>query len=206
MTPFCIPLVPGAPNALGATLGQDCMEKVLPSLEAATDDDRTLILDLTGIQAVNASFLKATVFWLFQCGQAYVKQQPRTSDEHWAVRPLRVFPAVTGCSGEVMRDVDDFFSGRQVPILHVDEGTADRIIKGHLLGRLDPVLDKTLAGLVAAGEATAAELAATSDDAITLNGWNNRLADLHLLRLARRRRRGKFWVYTPTTQHISIWG
>ena len=206
MTPFCIPLVPGAPNALGATLGQDCMEKVLSSLEAATDDDHTLILDLTGIQAVNASFLKATVFWLFQCGQAYVKQQPRTSDEHWAERPLRVFPAVTGCSGEVMSDVDDFFSGRQVPILHVDEGTADRIIKGHLLGRLDPVLDKTLAGLVAAGEATAAELAATSDDAITLNGWNNRLADLHLLRLARRRRRGKFWVYTPTTQHISIWG
>lgn len=205
MTPFCIPLVPRAPNALGATLGQDCMEKILPGLEVAADDDRTLILDLTGIHAVNASFLKATVFWAFQCSQAYVKQQPRTSDEHWAVRPLRVFPAVTGCSGEVMSDVDDFFSGRQLPILHVDERTADRIINGHLLGRLDPVLEKTLTGLVAAGEATAAELAATSGDPITLNGWNNRLADLHLLRLARRRRRGKFWVYAPTTQHISIW-
>jgi hypothetical protein len=206
MTPFCISLAPGVPNALGATLGQDCIEKVLPGLEAATDDDIALILDLTGIQAVNASFLKATAFWAFQCGQASVKQQPRTSDERWAVRPLRVFPAVTGCSGEVMSDVDDFFSGRQLPILHVDERTADRMIKGHLLGRLDPVLEKTLTGLVAAGEATAAELAATSDDAITLNGWNNRLADLHLLRLARRRRRSKFWVYTPTTKHISVWG
>lgn len=198
-------IAPPGPHALGATLGQDCMAKLDAELSAAKDQDCGLLLDLSAVKAVNGSFLKATVFWALQCGQAEVQQAMPTSKDRWAVRPLRIFPAVSGCSGEVADDVIEFFNGRGLPMLHVDKRKPDEFVRARILGNLDPILDRTLAALAKHGEGTAATLAAQSNEKITLNGWNNRLADLHLLRLARRRREGKFWIYSPTAKAISLW-
>ena len=188
------------PFALGATLGQDCMSLVAEELEASEHTDTGLLLDLTRASGVNASFLKATVYWALQCGQAHVQQKERIERSAWAVRPLRLYPLITGCKGEVSEDVHEFFAGRKLPILHVVERNEAEIVRACVMGTLDPVLVRTLAALEARGEGTAADLAGRSHEKITINGWNNRLADLHLLRLAKRRRDGKFWIYTPTAK------
>ena len=196
---------PAVPTALGATLGQDHMQKNEAELASAAEDDVALILDLNGVKGVNASYLKATVFWAMQCGHAEVQHREPASSDRWAVRPLRLFPAVTGCSDEVASDVDEFFRGRNLAILHVDKRTDDHLVKGRVLGALDPVLELTLNGLLSVGAATAADLSNQSQEKITVSGWSNRLADLHLMRLATRRRDGKFWIYSPTAKQITLW-
>jgi len=198
-------LTPRPPNAVGATLGQDCMAAAEAGWSSATDKDVALLLDLTGIKAVNASFLKATVYWALQCGEAEVEERQVTSSEPWAVRPLKLYPCITGCSREVADDVDEFFRGRGAPLLHVDQRDDEALIRGRVLGGLEPAIAATLPALVNAGEATAAELAGKSREKITGNGWNNRLAELHRLRLATRRRHGKFWIYSPTAEHVTLW-
>lgn len=196
---------PRGPLALGATLGQDLMAKVNPDLNSAEQEDCALILDLEETAAINASFLKATVFWAFRCGRAEACKERATSAEPWAIRPLRLFPMVSNCTGEVKEEVDEFFCGRGFPILNLGGKVADDPGSISILGTLDPVLERTLGLLNSTGEGTAADLAARSSDKITINGWNNRLADLHQLRLATRRREGKFWVYLPVKKEVAVW-
>jgi hypothetical protein len=112
---------------------------------------------------------------------------------------------VSNCTGQVKEEVDEFFRGRGFPILNLGGKVADDSGSNSLLGTLDPVLERTLWLLNSTGEGTAADLAARSSDKITVNGWNNRLADLHQLRLAIRRREGKFWVYLPVEKGVAVW-
>ena len=191
---------PRRPYLLGATLGQDLMAQVQSDLNLAEQEDCALILDLEEVAAINASFLKATVFWAFQCGQAEARKEHAASTERWSIRPLRLFPIVSKCTGEVKEEVDEFFRGRNCPLLQLGEKD-----NATVLGALDAALDRTRALLSAAGEATAAHLAAQGQEKISINGWNNRLADLHVLRLATRRREGKFWIYSPAENGVAIW-
>lgn len=202
--PF-VALTPGRANALGATLGQECMRKNQVDWEKSVSSDVVLLLDLEGVKAVNASFLKATLLWALQCGEAAVQERKASSSDEWAVRPLRLYPAITGCVGEVLSDVHEFFQGRRLPLLHIDEMAGGEIVAGRILGTLEPVIAATLPALASAEEATAADLAAKSEETISVNGWSNRLAELHRLRLATRRREGKFWVYTSTAARVTIW-
>ena len=192
-------------QALGATLGQDFLSKFDSEIDRASEEELAFVLDLTGVEDVNGSFLKATAYWALQCGQAEVRRIARDDPAPWAIRPLKLFPAVTGCSNEVADEVNEFFSGRGVPILHLQKAKDGKKLRSRVLGALDPVLARTLASLTAIGAGTAAELASRSDESISINGWNNRLADLHLLRLATRVRQGKFLIYTSTSDSISIW-
>jgi hypothetical protein len=193
-------LQPRRTLALGATLGQDLMLRVRAELIFAEQEDCALVLDAEKTTAINASFLKATLFWAFRCGQAEARKEHSSSSEPWTVRPLRLFPMILNCSVEVREEVDEFFRGRNCPLLHVDKD-------GHttVLGLLDPALHRTRDLLCSVGEATAANLAARGQEPISVNGWNNRLADLHLLRLAVRRREGKFWVYSPAENEAMVW-
>jgi len=200
-----IVLSPRRRQALGATLGQDCIAKMGHLLDQSAQEDRALVLDLTGVTDINGSFLKATVFWALQCGQADVRRAASANSAPWAIRPLKLFPVVTGCSGEVIDEIADFFSGRNLPIMHLEKAASGTRVTRRILGTLDPVLDRTLSGLISLGEGTAADLAARSDETISINGWNNRLADLHLLRLATRKRQGKFFFYKSTADAISLW-
>jgi hypothetical protein len=122
------------------------------------------------------------------------------SVEPSAIRPLRLFPMVSNCVGEVKDEVDEFFRGRNCPLLYLEEsGNATA------LGILDAALHRTRSLLNSAGEATAADLAARGQEKISINGWNNRLSDLYLLRLATRRREGKFWIYSPAEKEVAVW-
>lgn len=181
------------------------MAKIHSDLNSAEQEDCALILDLEETAAINASFLKATVFWAFRCGRAEACKEHPASPEPWAIRPLRLFPMVSNCTGEVKEEVVEFFCGRGFPILDLGGKLAGDSGSTSILGTLDPVLERTLGLLNSTGEGTAADLAARSSDKITINGWNNRLADLHVLRLATRRREGKFWIYSPVENGVAIW-
>lgn len=199
-------LNPAREHLHGATLAQEHLEKLLPLLSKPSVEPIVFLLDLSNAVSVTASYLRATLHWALLCGQADVQQ--KTFDgtlSDFSVRPLPLFPVVTGCSNEVIADVDDFFRGRSLPLHHVTKFTECELKSARLLGTLDSVLATTLRQLGEAREATAAQLAEQGGEAITVNGWSNRLADLYLLRLVTRRRSGKFWIYSPLVKSITLW-
>jgi hypothetical protein len=76
-----------------------------------------------------------------------------------------------------------------------------------LIGPLDPSLRSTLSQLQTTGEMTGAELARTVPDAEILpTAWNNRLKDLHTMRLLFRRKEGRQQVYTPIAKEVLFYG
>jgi len=200
-----IVLKPDVQHAYGATLAQKHTARVKPQLRVASREDTLLLLDLSDILTITPSYLKATALWALQCGQAEVHQQQAAQAPDSGITPLKLFPAVSGCSRDVAGDVHEFFAGRGLPILHITKRRADRMLSAQLLGSLDPLLFRTLGALTEGRTVTAAQLAEQSDEKISVNGWNNRLVDLHLLRLVLRRRQGKFWIYSPIAERITSW-
>lgn len=193
-------------HLFGASAAQADMEPVVSKLRDRPDGGTIFCLDFRNVQSVTGSYLRATVLWALLCGQADAKQTTAVSlTDPWALRPLPVFPVLIGCSPEVAEEIHDFFAQRNLPALLVTEGSPPSIEKATILGRLDSFLFSTLRSLCAMGEATASQLAETSDERITVNGWSNRLADLFAFRLVTRQRRGKYWVYSPLARRFTLW-
>ena len=193
-------------HLFGASSAQADMEPVMRQLHERSDGSVVLAVDLSKAESITGSYLRATVLWALLCGQADAKQTPATSlADPWALRPLPIFPVLTGCSPEIAEEVHDFFAQRNLPVLLVTEGSPPNIEKAAILGRLDGFLFSTLRSLCTLGEATAAQLADTSDERITVNGWSNRLADLYALRLVTRQRSGKYWIYSPLAKKFTSW-
>ena len=193
---------PGVQHAYGATLGQKHMRDLARRIGDA-DLDTMVLLDFHGVLSVTPSYLKATIL------QAVPSDGSNGGESNQArnvTSERDLFPAITGCSPGVASDIHEYFSGLGLPILHITKRREDRILAAKFLGCLDELLFKTLSALTDRGAGTAGELAENSDDTITINGWNNRLANLHLLRLATRHRKGKFWIYSPVAERITRWG
>lgn len=200
-----IELVPRGAHLHGATLAQKHLAKLLPELSTLTEP-AAFILNLENAKSVTGSYLRATVHWAFLCGQTEAGTNGHSlSIDRWAVRPLPLFPAVSGGSPEVVDDVDDFFRARALPLLQITKRKEARLQQARLLGLLDRFLSSTLFSLAEIGEATAAELAEKNNETITVNAWSNRLADLYAHRLVTRRRAGKFWRYSPLAEEIKPW-
>jgi hypothetical protein len=76
-----------------------------------------------------------------------------------------------------------------------------------IAGPLDPAQRKTLEAVLASGEVTGAELERQKpDEKIGATAWNNRLRDLHDMRLLRREKRGREQVYSPVVAEIAFNG
>ena len=89
----------------------------------------------------------------------------------------------------------------------ISQAVAIPIEKVTLIGPLDPSLRSTLSQLQATGEVTGAELARAVPDAEILpTAWNNRLKDLHTMRLLFRRKEGRQQVYSPLAKEIVFYG
>jgi hypothetical protein len=194
---------PGIKHVSGATLAEEHMHQVRQSCTDEDDRDRMLLLNFADVLSVTPSYLKATVLSVIplirpDAGNA------ATNDENLGERSI-VYPAVTCCNTDVATDINEYFSGRRMPILHITKRRGDRILAAKLFGYLDDVLLKTLLALADKGSATAGDLAQTSNENISINGWNNRLADLYVRRLATRQRKGKFQVYSPVAERITTW-
>jgi hypothetical protein len=199
-------LQPPTKHLHGATLAQDHLALCLDELTIPSTEPIVFQVDFQNTLSVTASYLRATVHWAFLCGQAMASGTANGGPtDRYAIRPLPIFPVVTGCSREIAADVDEFFRGRNLAILFSEKPIRSEFNAALVLGSIEPLLAGTLQKLCMAGEGTAASLAADSTENISVNGWSNRLADLHLLRLVSRRRDGKFWIYSPLSKAIKLW-
>lgn len=193
-------------HLFGASSAQADMTLIMRELQDRSPTSVVLVVDMSGVESISGSYLRATVLWALLCGQAEAKQTPVASlADPWAVRPLPLFPVLTQCSPAIAEEVHDFFAQRALPVALVTEGSPPEIEKAAILGRLDGFLFSTLRSLCALGEATAAQLSETSEERITVNGWSNRLADLFALRLVTRQRNGKYWIYSPLAKKFTSW-
>lgn len=98
----------------------------------------------------------------------------------------------------------DFFRSRQAPIVIATKWKDSEVFAAVVEGHLDNALLMTLSALSLERAATAPLLHAKHpSEKITVTAWNNRLNDLHALRLVRRQRNGRVWDYEPLAQNIT---
>lgn len=186
----------------GATAAAEDFQQAISLLSPDVMQSSLLVFDFGKVNVVTASYLKGTVYLGLLCGMLFARQRVTDADLPVGARPLSIFVAVIGCNAETSEEINEFFLGKHLPILFLTGKSGHPQNKAHLLGEIDPLLKRTLVLLYGTGDATAADLADKAREPITLNGWNNRLADIYDLRLASRTRSGKFWIYSPLAERI----
>jgi len=190
-------------HVAGATLGQEHLKPLRKQIK--NGDDNIVVLDFSRIESATASYLKATIIWLLQSGKlgaTAVRDQTRARGADDPV-PLAVYPAVTGLEAEVREELDAVLPSYRLPCLETLKHSDRKILKAALHGPLDEALRDTLFALTQCGSGTASSLCQRfTDRGISTTGWNNRLADLHALRLAMRRKEGRQWVYEPIAAEV----
>lgn len=194
-------------DALGATLSELHMAPLHLAVEKRDIPEGTVvILDFTGIKAINASYVKSSFFWLFLCGQlaanrkAYDYPVRRASDP----RPCDIYVVAAGLEKEVEEEFVEFFKTRQLPLLIAKEWSDENVHSAILEGHLEPALKTTLTALLQRHGGNAPQLHSEHPgENITVTAWNNRLSDLSELRLVRRTRVGKMWNYQPIAERIT---
>lgn len=201
--------LPRNESALGATLGVRHMENIYQALAKQTiPAGEIIIFNFKGIEQVNGSYIKTTALWVFLCGQMAVNM-PKASipPRHAAdLRPYDLYVAVSHLSDDVRGEFNDFLQPRRIPMILATRVNERQIEEATLLGHLDDALRMTLEALVKHKAATAPLLYDLyhRTENITVTAWNNRLNDLHALRLVRRVRSGRGWEYQPLTKKI-LW-
>ena len=143
-------------------------------------------LDFNKVESVTASWLKR-VFNPFFADPA--------SEEGFGLELSPVLLNVA--TGDLKEEFADYLEGKgRVLISAVEADGALRLSK--VLGRMDQAATETFRELCALKESTAQQLYERYPDRTTnQTAWNNRLVQLVELRLARRRREGRHWIYQP---------
>lgn len=169
-----------------------------------------IVLDYDGITGINASYIKATALWVFTCGHLSVSSplffQTQVSRYEDNPCPYDLFICVTGLNLDLEAEFQEILKTRRLPLLNGLRIHNDSIEEAEMLGHLDPTLSLTLKAVTQLGNVTAPELhQAFPQDKVTVTAWNNRLNDLHALRLVRRIRAGRAWKYEPVAKKV-LWG
>ena len=198
-------------HAVGASLGEAHLRALAEQLRSRAilpGSGQLLILDYEGISTATASYLKATLLWLHLCGQLTRTNAagafPMVDSAHPAACEL--FPLAAHVSPEVAIEVDEVFGGRTLPCLVAQKWNHKAGVQSaRLLGKLEPTVRRTLDLLLQAGRASAADLHRVhgAQEGINLTAWNNRLVELFRLRLCRRGKQGKHWMYEPIAREVT---
>ena len=158
-------------------------------LLAGTPQDATVTLDFTGTEYVSGSWINAMLLPLI----AFAADE---KNDFYVI--VKHFPEVS------LDDLQMVAEHNRLPVvvLSSDSGTT-----GALYGTLDPGQRETLKAVLDRGEVTGISLA-TESNGKGLSGaaWNNRLRDLNLKRLLRRRREGREQVYSAVIPEVHING
>ncbi|MFO1486407.1 MAG: hypothetical protein U1F71_23795 [Verrucomicrobiaceae bacterium] len=190
----------------GSSAAESDLGPITQIMQGAARPETLINFDFSEAEAVNGSYLRATLFWAIRCGQADARNElPITGSEPVPVRPYPFFPVVSGCTPEIAAEISEFIVPRSLAILMVRLGTLPAIKKASIIGHIDKFLGETLSLLSEIGGGTAQKLADSSPEKITVNAWSNRLLDLYLLRLVHRERSGKFWIYKPLAKEHDVW-
>lgn len=201
---------PNCVNAYGATLGQEHMEPLQEMIRQRLCGEggrqvmptETVLLDFSGIESTSASYLKALVLPLLTYREPTPSEKAGRSDSTFDL-PQGIFPLVTGLTQEVREELEEVLRARSLPCLEALDWSQDRVCCAHLLGGMESVLVTTFLLLIREKAASATQLYCKyQGEQITITGWNNRLADLHRLRLATRRKEGRQWIYEPITAEV----
>lgn len=166
-----------------------------------------VVLDFGKMRAVNGSYIKGTAFWLLKCGQLSAGNSENIIPPRHVAdpRPYDLFVCVTGLSSDLITEFQEFLKPRGLPLLFAKKIKSGAVDEAILLGHLDPALRFTLNAMTEKGTSTAPQMHELfPDQKITVTAWNNRLNDLHSLRLVRRTRVGRGLEYSPLTESI-IW-
>jgi len=117
--------------------------------------------------------------------------------------PFDIFVCISGLSDEVRVEFQEFLQPRGLPLLFAQGQAGQCIGEAVLLGHLDAALRFTLEAVVKDKRTTAPGLHLQyPEEKVTVTAWNNRLNDLHALRLVRRIRAGRSWEYESLTKKI----
>lgn len=202
-------LEPKSTQPLGATLAEQHMASLHADIaKGRLEPGTSVVFDFTGIKSVNGSYIKGTIHWTWVCGQLSAVKSPSNVIPRSQADPrsYEVFVAVAGVNQDVMEELVEFYDARKLPMIVCDRWAEESIEKGRLIGHLDRALLGTYMALQALGDATAPELHAHHPDhKVSVTAWNNRLSDLHALRLVRRERNGRAWRYHPLAKR-TIYG
>jgi len=197
-------------NAYTATLGQQHLEPLRDLLRRRfCEYDRhqmmpteIVMVDFSGIESTTASYLKALVVPFLTYKEPTMSEKVGRIGGDPDYRQS-IYPMVTGLNEEVREELEEVLKFRSLPCLEASRWCDDKVLSAHLLGGMDTILTTTFLLLVREKAASATDLHARyQDEHITITGWNNRLADLHRLRLATRTKQGRQWIYEPTTKEV----
>ena len=189
--------------AAGATLGQEHLRPLREKIQNA--DGEIVVLDFSRIRAATASYLKATIIWLIQSGRLSAIDdmgQPAPHSPQDPI-PLAIYPLATGLDADVRHELDAVLPSHRLPCLEALKHSDRKILTAALHGPLDDALSDTLKVLTQCGSGTASSLCRRFEDRkISASGWSNRLADLHMLRLAMRRKEVRQWLYEQVSAEV----
>lgn len=212
-------LLPDSPDALRARWGASLAQADIRPVVARFSEFRqpeSVILDFAGIEAINASYARASVAWFLRC----ILASRRGSDSYagnpdpWAVRPVRIGTFfVTNLSDDVREEIDGLlrqpsFKLACYELLSPPEESNGSLAEARLLGQLDEQLYQCLIRLYGeGGKSTASDLqAAYSEDGVQTTAWNNRLAALYERALISRTKDGRSWIYHTNTEDLKNHG
>lgn len=199
-------------SVYGATMAAARM-RPLPEMVAGLPADNRgieVLLDFVNVQSATSSYLQQSVLWLIDAAQ-------RATDNEGAghrtegVLALDVWPFVTNLNDEVRGELRRLLRQEERVCMEAVSVTQEGVTGIRVLGVLDPHLRAALEALVEAKRATAAELHAryptgTQQRPITKNAWSNKLIDLFRLRLVRRTKHDRQWIYEPVVAEVAFDG
>lgn len=182
-------LKPFNPRLHGATLGEEHAKQARTIIANDPELTDSVILDFVGVEGASASYLKRLINPFFS---------PH-GDPEGLSRPIAPI-LINVESTDLKEEIEDYLGGKG-RVLIIAERRHRQARFGQLLGRLDGAAAETFRELQAMKKATAAGLYERHRQETTnQTAWNNRLAQLVEMRIARRSREGRFWIYEPTVQ------
>ena len=186
----------------GATLGQDHFVQIFARIHQAQDAavDDLVGFDYSGVEDVSASYVKATLLAVHQCGRlaAGTLKAVEAFGTRAALEPLEIVVLAFGANEDVKACINDVFAANGLAILAAQMDTKGQFVDAELLGVVDAKALRTLQLAAQYDEVTAAMLHSNySAELNAITGWNNRLADLHRQLLLRRQTSGRQHTYRP---------
>lgn len=197
-------------HAYGATLGEEWLRPLVSSLVSEAEalngsSGEVILLDLTGIETATASFLKATIIQLLRAGQrAASGELPVAAPSVPALPAWNIFPCVVGLADDVREELVEVLASQRLVCLEVLAWDQTTLQKARLHGTIERTHWDTLASLISAVSGmTASQLyEGHREEGINQTAWNNRLSELFRLRLVRRVRQGRHWLYSSIAREV----
>lgn len=199
----CSP-VPREGMAFSAALGMKHLDPL--GRELGSGRGQLLVVDLAGIKAATASYLKATVVALLRSGMR--STDPSVTD----TRPIDVYPVVANLCPEVAEEFGHLLTSANIRLPFLEAIAFDVreecLRSARLIGFCEQSVRESVRRLSGRdAPVTAQQLMEENPGGVRVEtAWNNRLAELHRLRLARRVKDGRFWRYSLISREVNVDG